>query len=440
MKRRLLYIATILLLVFFMTNCGKEKLNVNFVGVRSSSYGIMPFPGPSGWRNAIESINKSFDGATPFAVWIVGETGPTNEICQLQFPSEGVEYENILFSNTDKHEQYLDYFDKHGIKVFLQVEPCSADIFVLMDLVLNRYGHHESVIGFGLDNEWYQQAKAEKLGMDPGFGYKTLDEDAEAWEKKVKSFNKDYRLFLKHWDKNWMPPNYRGDIIFVNDTQEVSSLKGIMYEYKDWADAFYPNDIVLQTGYLSDKRWWEKLSNPPLEIAKAARKYGIENENIGICWVDFTLRDVAPTESLGDDTYSSDEKDNLALGKKTVSSEIETEGYEADKAVDGNPSTRWSSKDLDPSWMYIDLGKKYDIGKVMLIWETSYSSEYEIQVSNNAKDWETVYHTTNNMGDIENIELDDVNARYVKLFGIKRKFDLPDYGHSLWEMKVFEKK
>lgn len=438
MKKFLKYFL-LLLVLLSLVSCGSKLSGVKYVGVRSSSYGIMPFPDPSGWRQAIESINGSFRGAVPFAIWIVGETGPTNEICQLQFPSDGDTYLNVIFGNTDKHEGYLKYFDEHGIKVFLQVEPCSADVEWLIDIVLNRYKHHPSIIGFGVDCEWYQQAEAEAIGMDPGFGMKVLDEDAKAWEERTKSHNKDYKLFLKHWDFNWMPPNYRGDIIFINDTQEIGSLKGMMYEYKDWADAFYPNEVMFQTGYLADKRWWKKLTDPPRDIAKACKKFGVK-QTYGICWVDFTLRDVAPTEGYGDYNPAAGDPDNIAIGKKTASSEIETEGFEADMAVDGDPSTRWSSKDLDPSWMYVDLEKPTEIGKIVLVWETSYSSEYKIEVSDDAQNWKEVYYNDACIGDIENIELDGVKARYVKLFGIKRAFDEPEYGHSLWEMKIYEKK
>lgn len=435
--KHVIKLLTLLLIVVFIFSCTDQVKGVKYTSVRSSTYGIIPFPGPSGWKNAINSISGKFSGSQSFIVWILAELGPTYEICHAHFPSDGKkEYENIIFDNVDTNEIYLDYFDDQGIKVFLQVEPGSADVGELIDLVLTRYQHHESVIGFGVDNEWYKQAEAEKQGLNPGFGMKVFDEDAEAWEKHVKSYNKDYRLFLKHWDVDWMPQKYRGDIIFINDTQEIASLKGMMYEYKNWADAFYPNDVIFQTGYLSDKRWWGKLHDPVKDIAKAVKKYGVK-QDYGICWVDFTLGDVANIDDDPDAEVVFADEGNIAIGKNVVASAIEADGFNADKAVDGNPSTRWSSKDVDPSWIYIDLEKKTDIDKVVLVWETSYSSKYRLEVSDDAESWEEVYYNDTTIGDIEEIAFDNVNARYIRLFGIERAFDEPEYGHSLWEFKVY---
>lgn len=260
--------------------------NIIYAGVRSSSYGINPFPEPSEWHTAIQTMTGYFDGASPCAIWIVGEFR-RNKACHLYFPSDGKAYTNIEFDEIDKHEEYLRYFDSVGIKVFLQVEPASADMLTLIDLVLNRYKHHTCVVGFGVDVEWHRESE------NPEWGVPVDDSQAETWERRVKSHNYQYKLFLKHWDRNWMPKNYRGDIVFVDDSQILDNLDAMLEEFGEyWSAYFYPNLVLFQIGYPSDKPWWQKIDNPPADIGKAiARRI---KQDCGIFWVDFTLRDVLP--------------------------------------------------------------------------------------------------------------------------------------------------
>jgi len=265
-----------------LPNAGK----VVFAGVRSSAYGIRPFPKPEEWKTAIEAMAGHYPGATPCAVWIVG-TFRRPRTCHLYFPGDGKSYPNIEFDTADMHEEYLSFFDKAGIKVFLQVEPANADMETLIDLVLGRYKHHECVLGFGVDVEWHREAD------NPEWGVKVDDDMAQKWDARVKSHNPKYRIFLKHWDSRWMPPTYRGDIIFVDDSQIFPRLEDAVTEFvTTWADRFYPNTVFFQIGYNSDKPWWQKLPTPPLTWGDAIRQR--IKQDCGIIWVDFSLRDVLP--------------------------------------------------------------------------------------------------------------------------------------------------
>ena len=267
-----------------------QVANVKYAGVRSSNYGIRPFPDPAGWQTAMEKMSSYFDHSTPCGIWIVGRLNRSTS-CRLEFPSDDNQYSNIVFNETDKHEEYLSYFDKVGIEVFLQVEPANANMNQLIDLVLNRYKHHKCVIGFGIDVEWYRESE------NPDWGVKVEDDSAKVWEARVKSHNSNYRLFLKHWDRDWMPKKYRGDIIFVDDSQELQDFKKMTEEFIIyWADYFKPNTIFCQIGYRSDRPWWEKLTTPPRDIGMTIASN--IDQDCGIFWVDFTLRDVLPTSPI----------------------------------------------------------------------------------------------------------------------------------------------
>lgn len=296
LKSTILFFSFMILLALGWVKCRIAKplppilptpAKVLFAGVRSSSYGIKPFPEPPEWQSAMRTMSSYFEGSTACAIWIVGEFQRPKD-CRLYFPGDGKQYPYIQFETTDKHEKYLRFFDQAGIKVFLQVEPAQADLITLIDLVLERYKHHECVIGFGVDVEWYREFE------NPEWGVKVDDASAQQWEARVKFHNPRYRLFLKHWDRNWMPETYRGDIIFVDDSQIFKGFNFMVDEFVNhWANHFKPNPVFFQIGYRSDRPWWKQLDNPPKTIGDAVRKR-IEQE-CGIFWVDFTLREVFPS-------------------------------------------------------------------------------------------------------------------------------------------------
>lgn len=124
---------------------------------------------------------------------------------------------------------------------------------------------------------------------------------------------------------------------------------------------------------------------------------------------------------------------NLALRRSVVVSSVEGAGLEGDKAVDGYPSTRWSSSFSDPQSITVDLGGIVNISRVVLRWETAFGAEYEIQLSDNGSSWSTALHERNGDGGIDIIPV-SANARYVKMLGIRRG---TPWGYSLYEFEVY---
>lgn len=128
---------------------------------------------------------------------------------------------------------------------------------------------------------------------------------------------------------------------------------------------------------------------------------------------------------------------NLALYRTTVYTLHNEEGSStADPlyATDGDYNTRWSSAYQDPAWYYIDLGSVYEINEVILYWEVAYGQRYEIQVSNDATNWTTVYTENAGDGGTDDITFDPVEAQYVRMYGIQRA---TEWGYSLYEFEVY---
>lgn len=126
---------------------------------------------------------------------------------------------------------------------------------------------------------------------------------------------------------------------------------------------------------------------------------------------------------------------NLAQGKPATASSSESSGMQPGAAVDGNTSTRWSSAFSDAQWLQVDLGTSQKICQLGLLWEGAYGKAFQIQVSNDATNWTTIYSTTNGTGSTQTL-MPTVSAsgRYVRMNGTQRA---TGYGYSLYEFRVF---
>lgn len=253
---------------------------VIYTGTRSSVYGLGDqWLLPEEWKSVTDQMQEWYPSAQPTMVWIVGNLSGMG--CNLEFlPADDVDTaalaeQYIYFSEPTRvnhlsHEEYFNYFDENGIQVYLQVEPGFADVDTLIDLVLAQYGDHPCVVGVGVDVEWYH-------GVTEDAGLPISDALAEQWDRHIKDINPEYRLFLKHYNIRYLPPSYRSDILFVNDSQgfgsaigdvlglydeDLDDVLGFMPEFKRFADAFPDNDVLYQIGYAADETWFYTMEDP----------------------------------------------------------------------------------------------------------------------------------------------------------------------------------
>jgi len=131
--------------------------------------------------------------------------------------------------------------------------------------------------------------------------------------------------------------------------------------------------------------------------------------------------------------------ENLSFGKiASASSENNKTTWVANKAIDGDLATRWSSVDTAHStgteWYQVDLGEIYNINEVTLIWEAAYAKSYQLQVSDDAKAWETIYSTTSGNGGTDEVKDLSSKGRYVRMNGTELG---TIFGLSIFEFKVF---
>jgi hypothetical protein len=134
---------------------------------------------------------------------------------------------------------------------------------------------------------------------------------------------------------------------------------------------------------------------------------------------------------------------NLALNRAAYASSSADFIDTGHMATDGQTMTRWSSKDSDPQWVYVDLGDLCDIDKVVLRWGQGYAKAYKIQASAEkgpspltgfVEAWTDIHATGSGKGAVEEVALAPTKARYLRLLCSERA--LPG-GFSLTGFEVY---
>ena len=111
-------------------------------------------------------------------------------------------------------------------------------------------------------------------------------------------------------------------------------------------------------------------------------------------------------------------------------------GNTPDMAVDQSLISRWeSTQQVDPEWMYVNLGSVCTIQTVILDWENAAGENYTIQVANNSSGpWNTVQTITGNTtSGIHTYPSLNTTGQYVRMYGTMRD---SNYGYSLLDFQV----
>ena len=125
----------------------------------------------------------------------------------------------------------------------------------------------------------------------------------------------------------------------------------------------------------------------------------------------------------------------LSQGKKvTTSSQFNQPGYEAAKAVDGDPRTRWASDFAARSgWLEVDLGEEKEISRVRLS-EVEWPETREFAIEIKQGDvWKEVARGTT-IDKVKALSFPPVKAQAVRLNVLKA-----EHAINLNEFQVFEK-
>lgn len=145
--------------------------------------------------------------------------------------------------------------------------------------------------------------------------------------------------------------------------------------------------------------------------------------------------------------------ENLALNKKVKCSDIRDEWWmydengnikedaikdvKAENAVDGNAGTSFSSYQDNDQWIYVDLGQKYNVGRIVISWAADAAKVYDILISSDGKKWETVHRVTKGTAfKQDNFIIDQKDVRFVKVYGYTRVNNGGTF--SIYELSVYK--
>lgn len=236
---------------------------VTKLGIKIGKF--IPLENEAEWANVIANVHGKFPGSRPWVTLGVGEVP--------EAPA----------ATAEQQEKALDALERLGVDVYLELWPRkTTDVLAAIDTWLGKYKARASVKGVSIDLEFYKGAGA-------------TDDEARAWDERIKSHGAGYRMILKHWDQKNMPKTYRGkgDIIFVNTSSEAD-VAALNAEYVKWAAHYAPSAVAFQIGYPADedgmdgskeKGWWT-LKDPIKDWGDALlAKIPDSSQEIGLIWI-----------------------------------------------------------------------------------------------------------------------------------------------------------
>ncbi|MDP3069970.1 MAG: discoidin domain-containing protein [Opitutaceae bacterium] len=178
--------------------------------------------------------------------------------------------------------------------------------------------------------------------------------------------------------------------------------------------------------------------------------YGDATVNFGVTWpapagpclleAELPGTDGKPVRSIRDLAVVDSRSLGLAFGKKTSASSSRSPAGAPGNAVDGDPTTWWSSTAEDPSWLVVDLGDVRRINRVRINWAITYSTAFTVQASRDGQTWTDLFAEENSKGGVSEIRFAPVDARHVRISCTKRTRaqTAMEPGHAIRELHVFE--
>ncbi len=261
-----LIIISFLLFVSCVTG-SKDQYHVGSTGAR---YSINPFPDKELWVKYIDKISATAGKKTESSIlWSVGSF--TKNGIKMNFP--GADSLGISYDEIDYNKEYLNYFDKKKLDVFLLVEPNKSNVDLAIFTALQKYKKNSSIIGLCIDLEWYE---------DETISSETIN----SWLETIKSINKSYKLMIKHWNISRIEPFINNDVIYIQSMEGINNIEELKKRHSLWARTFYPCPIGLEVGFPNDN-FWVNYDNPILDIYSEIDELSLYKSSI--YWSESTL-------------------------------------------------------------------------------------------------------------------------------------------------------
>ena len=123
--------------------------------------------------------------------------------------------------------------------------------------------------------------------------------------------------------------------------------------------------------------------------------------------------------------------ENLARGKTALASS----GDAPNRITDGNSNNAWTSATAEPEWIYVDLGIVSKVCAIAIFWGDNYAVDFDIDISEDAENWTTLFSITDNSIEEALYEDLDESGRYLRLNCFVRADTLS--GFALQELEIY---
>lgn len=225
-----------ILLSICLVSCVSTESYSGTIGAR---HRIDPFPVKEEWVSISKKISKE-TSFKPALLWQVGIY--YNQGVRLSFPGQENRRDKLYFSEVDFGKEYINYFDKKGIDVFLTIEPGSASTRTGIHRSLNNYKENKSIKGICIDYEWVEEGVTKR--------------EIQAWRKMVSVFNPNHYLMFKHWKIGEIPAVAGENIVYLNSMEGVKNREDLLKRADLWYRHYYPAKIGFIIGYKKDQKLW----------------------------------------------------------------------------------------------------------------------------------------------------------------------------------------
>ena len=157
-----------------------------------------------------------------------------------------------------------------------------------------------------------------------------------------------------------------------------------------------------------------------LEIAVAAGRGGA-----GSVWIDqlsFAERDLGPYDLTPD-----------------LKASTSADGSRTEAVLDDDPASVWHSGTVaEEQWLQFDFKKLREYGGLVIDWDDQdFARTYDIQVSDNERDWQNAFHVEAGNGGRDYIYLPETESRYLRL-DFKQSSRTTGYGIKSIDIKPYQ--
>ena len=280
----------------------------------------------------------------------------------------------------------------------------------------------------------------------------TKDKDSEKALSDLSAFTKkpyglvdlDYVLLFKA-SGNEASLSFAGSIDDTISGKFSATETHLTIGDKSYLYAFFNSYLLLQSEYGMHILYPSEASEFEAAYALLRATKGktdgtslsFDNGKISVTLPNYVAKDAVFTFDKNKLVVAKDNGENYALNQKPSASSIESAENTLANVNDGNASTRWSSTYHDNQWLRIDLGAVKKVGAVRIYWETAAPKDFEIRLSKDGTNWDTVYsETANRIQDgWGNYFFDAAEGQYLQVKCGKR---LTTYGVSIYEIEAYE--